>query len=209
MKAVTKLRTSTWILTVAVVIVSIVAWFPTATPFTSYSLFPIFGLVAFGLMWTHYVSGAIRSYLELPAESLRWHFRLTSSIVLISILLHPLLLETQLYRDGFGLPPLNVFSLYGTAIERLALVAAIAALLIFLMFETYRRYATRSWWRYVEWANVAAMILILAHGFVLGTQLRIPWFQLVWLIYAATFIIAVAYTEYYKRRRPHGKRRHT
>lgn len=189
-----------WLLTLAVVGAALYVWWPSTENLTTYSLFPIFGLTAFSLMWTHYVGGAAREYFGLPEGTLRRHFQITSYIVLLCILIHPTLIDLQLYLDGFGLPPQNLFAVYTTLAERLAILAGITALTCFLLFELHRFYKNRSWWKYIEWANIAAMFLILAHGFTLGGELRQPWFQVVWAFYAVTLMGSVAYSYIYKRR---------
>lgn len=197
-----------WIGTLLAVGLAFFVWWPSTENLTTYSLFPIFGLIAFTLMWTHYTAGALREYLQLPDGILKTHFQVTSYIVLFCILVHPILLETQLYLDGLGLPNQSIPAVYTTITERLAIVAGITALICFLLFELYRFFKDRSWWKYVEWANIVAMGLILWHGFTLGGELRQPWFQLVWGFYAVTFIGAVAYSGYSKRRKNHGRQEH-
>jgi hypothetical protein len=197
-----------WIGTLLAVGLAFFVWWPSTENLTTYSLFPIFGLIAFTLMWTHYTAGALREYLQLPDGILKTHFQVTSYIVLFCILVHPILLETQLYLDGLGLPNQSIPAVYTTITERLAIVAGITALICFLLFELYRFFKDRSWWKYVEWANIVAMGLILWHGFTLGGELRQPWFQLVWAFYAVTFIGAVAYSGYSKRRKNHGRQEH-
>ncbi len=197
-----------WLGTAAVLAIALYVWWPSTENLTTYSLFPIFGLVAFSLMWTHYTAGALREYLNIPEDTLKNHFQLTSYIVLFSIIAHPTLLETQLYLDGLGLPYHSIPAVYVTTTERLAIVAGITALICFLFFELYRFFKQRPWWKYVEWANVGAMGLILWHGFTLGGELRQPWFQIVWAFYAVTFAVSVAYSGYSKRRNHHGRKEH-
>lgn len=200
-------RTSIWTLSLLTVVAAVAAWLPSTTNgITTYVLFPLFGIVAFGLMWSHYVSDAVRRYLGLPDSLLRTHFRITSYVVLFCILIHPFLLEFQLYLDGFGLPPQNLLVVYTGGLERLAILAGVVALTCFLAFEFHRLYKDRSWWKYVEWANIGAMVLILWHGFTLGGELRMPWFLIVWTLYAVTFAAAVAYTGYHKRRTDNGRK---
>ena len=195
----------TWLGTFVVAGLALFVWWPSTENLTSYSLFPLFGLMAFTLMWTHYAAGAMREYFNLPKETLGLHFQLTSYLVLFCIIAHPLLLELQLYLDGLGLPYESIPAVYTTVLERVAVIAGITALVCFLFFELYRFYKDRAWWKYVEWANVGAMFLILAHGFTLGGELRQPWFQVVWLFYAVTLVGAVAYSGYSKRRNNYGR----
>ena len=200
-------RISIWILSLLNVLAAFFIWLPSATGgVTTYVLFPLFGIVAFGLMWSHYVSDALRRYFGLSDDVLNSHFRLTSYLVLFCILVHPFLLEFQLYLDGLGLPPGSLLAAYRGGVERLAILLGVVALTCFLAFELHRLFKDRNWWKYVEWANIAAMGLILWHGFTLGGELRTPWFQIVWVLYTVTFAVAVAYTGYHKRRIDHGRK---
>lgn len=202
-----QLQLTAWLLTVTVVALALYVWWPSTKNLTTYSLFPIFGLTAFSLMWTLYVTGALRQYFGCPDGTLKRHSQITSYVVLLCILIHPTLLDLQLYLDGFGLPPQNLFAVYTTLAERLAILAGITALTCFLLFELHRFYKSRPWWKYIEWANIGAMFLILAHGFTLGGELRQPWFQVVWAFYAVTLIGSVAYSYMYKRRTEYGQKR--
>ena len=201
-------RSLVWLGTLLAVGLAFFVWWPSTKNLTTYALFPIFGLTAFTLMWTHYTAGALREYLHLPDDTLSRHFQITSYIVLFCILVHPILLETQLYLDGLGLPYESIPTVYTTLRERLAIIAGITALICFLLFELYRFFKNRPWWKYVEWANVVAMSLILWHGFTLGGELRQPWFQIVWAFYAVTFAASVAYSGYSKRRNNHARQEH-
>ena len=204
----TLFRCLVWLGTVLVVGLAFFVWWPSTQNLTTYALFPIFGLVAFTLMWTNYTAGALRGYFRLPAGTLKTHAQITGYIVLFCILVHPILLETQLYLDGLGLPYESIPAVYTTLRERLAVIAGITALICFLLFELYRFFKDRPWWKYVEWANIAAMCLILWHGFTLGGELRQPWFQIVWAFYAVTFAASVAYSGYSKRRNNHAREEH-
>ena len=198
-------RSLVWLGTVLFIGLAFYVWWPSTKNLTGYSLFPIFGLVAFTLMWTHYVAGAARQYLGLPGNTLKTHFKITSYVVLFCILAHPFLFYLQLYVDGFGLPYQAVPKVYPQMLQQIAVLTGVIALLCFLAFELYRFFKERSWWKYVEWANIAAMALVLWHGFTLGGELRQPWFQIVWAFYAVTFAVSVAYSGYRKRRNNHGR----
>jgi hypothetical protein len=86
---------------------------------------------------------------------------------------------------------------------RIALLFGSLSLLVFLAYELRRKYRQASWWKYVEYANVAAMFAILYHGFTLGQELSLPWLKGVWLFYAVTLAGAVVYNEVNKRRAKH------
>lgn len=198
-----------WLLGGLTILLALSVWWPATKNLNTYSLFPVFGLIAFGLMWTHYITGAFRRYLGLPKETLTRYFQITSYIVLFCILIHPFLIDYQLYLDGFGLPPNSLFEVYTQTIQQTAILVGVVSLTFFLLYELHRFFSDRTWWRYVEWANIAAMFGILWHGFTLGGELRQPWFQVIWGFYTVSLIAALVYTEYSKWRNSNGTNRTT
>ena len=194
---------SSYLLSLLAVGLAVVVRLPSASSITTYSLFPLLGLIAFGLMWAHYVSDALRRWYRVPKDALQSYFQLTSAIVLVCILLHPGLLQLQLYIDGLGPPPFSFFTIYPSLLERVAIIAGVIALICFLAFEFRRLYIDRPWWRFVQWANIGAMLLILWHGFILGGELSSDWFRIVWIGYAITFVLSAVYSHYDKQRSQH------
>src|SRR6185503_11558571 len=53
-----------------------------------YVLFPLLGLLAFSIMWSHYMVGALKNNL-LRGTDLTHFFRYSEYVVLAAILLHP------------------------------------------------------------------------------------------------------------------------
>jgi hypothetical protein len=198
-----KLRLVVWILGVSVIVLAITAWAQvrlTGKHLTSYDVFPVLGLSAFGLMWTHYVAGALKKLLRAPDGTLSLYFKATQWIVLALIVLHPGIFVTSLYVDDFGLPPFSYLSLYTDTFARIALLAGSTSLFIFLAFELHRWFRKAVWWKYVEYFNIAAMFAILYHGLTLGGELGLGWFKIVWLIYALTLAAAIVYNKVQHKR---------
>ncbi len=155
---------------------------------SAYDIFPVLGLIAFGLMWGHYVVAALRQHWGLAPEVSKRYFDSTSIVVLALILLHPGLLILQLWNDGFGLPPGSYLEHYvGPGLKWAALLGSLS-LIIFLLFELRHWFSKKPWWRFVGLASDVAMIAILIHGFRLGTHLQSGWFRTVWIIYAITLL---------------------
>lgn len=193
-------KSAIWTLTGAVVAVALFVWWPSGSGITLYSIFPLLGLTAFSLMWVHYIASALRRFFRLPDDINSFHYMVTSYLVLILILSHPFIFYIQLYLDGLGLPYQSIPAVYPGIMQRIAVFAGVVALIIFLAYELNRFFHDRSWWRWVERANIGAMFIILWHGFTLGGELREPWFQVVWITYAVVLLYAVAYTGYSKRK---------
>src|SRR3954468_14513013 len=95
-----------WLLTILAAALAIIVWGKgfswNFSGFSGYQLFPIFGLLAFSLMWAHYMASWLRRVYRVNPAILRTYFTATGWAVLLAILLHPGLLEYQLWRDGFG-----------------------------------------------------------------------------------------------------------
>lgn len=163
------------------------------THLSAYQLFPLFGLLAFSLMWSHYVATVLRRMGGLDKKVLSRYFDITSWLVLLFIFLHPGLLVWQLWRDGFGLPPGSYLSHYVAPGLRWAAVLGTVSLFIFLAYETRRKFNARPWWRFVAYATDAAMIAVFIHGLELGTNLHQNWYKLVWYFYGVILGAALIY----------------
>lgn len=173
-----------------------------------YDWFPLLGLLPFSLMWTHYIIGSLRRYLGVGKEVNRQYTKLTSIAVLVFILLHPGLLNFQLNRVGLGLPPSSYQAVYPQAVQGAITLGAIG-LLIFLAFEFKRWFGKKSWWRFMEYAQIVAMGLIFYHGLILGRELSVGWYRAVWYGYGVSLVAAIVYNYRYdsrvKRRSVHAE----
>lgn len=192
-----------WGLGFIVAVLAIITWYQhisgPISQLSVYEIFPVFGLLAFSLMWSHYIVGAVRTYYGVAKEKFATYNQTTFMLVLIALLLHPGLLTWQLWRDHFGLPVD-----YVAPDMRLYVVLGQIALIAFLVFELQRFYSDRAWWHWVERASDVAMVLVLIHAFNLGTSLIDGWFKLIWIFYGLTFVGAIAYGTY-KRHQTTGK----
>ena len=185
-----------WVLGLAVILAAITVWIGTLHGIfrlNSYVVFPLLGLLAFSLMWTHYIIGALRRFYNVPKKELASYFKITGIVVLASILLHPTILIFQLWRDGFGLPPESYLEHYVAPGGKIAVLLGSMSFVIFLLFELKAKFGSRSWWKFVDYAQVAAMTAIFYHALTLGSALQVDWYRTLWFIYGITFIIAVSY----------------
>jgi predicted ferric reductase len=164
---------------------------------STYQIFPLLGLLAFSLMWTHYIIGTLKEILTSASSSLRSYYQWTGYAVLILICLHPGLLIYQLFRDGAGLPPGSYERYVAPGLGWVTLLGTVS-LLIFLAFELHRVYGDRKWWHYVEDLSDLAMLAIIYHSFRLGSQLQLGWYKYVWWFYAVTFIFILARKYYFR-----------
>lgn len=163
------------------------------TNITAYSLFPVLGLVAYSLMISHYLTSTVRTISDQPRSIVKNYLTITSTIVLICILLHPTILIYKLWATGNGLPPAS-YSHYVAASMIVWVYVGTLSLIAFLAYELRRKYVTRAWWKYIQYASDIAMIGIFFHGLKLGQHLSSGWFQIVWYIYGVILVCSLTYT---------------
>jgi hypothetical protein len=176
------------------VVLPVVAWFSSVdvSALTLYDVFPPLGLIAFGLMWTHYIMGALRRYFGAKQATADSYMTVSMGIVLGLIILHPLLLWIALYNDGFGLPPGSYMQAYESQLPLLAL--GTIALLIFLAYELKRFFGGKRWWKYIEYLQIIGMVAIFIHAIGLGNELRIDWMMAGWIFYGITLLFSFIYS---------------
>ncbi len=196
-----------WTCAAIVLATVFVAWIQSRNIFErgvdEFSLFPLLGLMAFVLMWSHYIFGAVRRGMGVAKDQAGIYWPASSALVLVLIILHPLLLNYRLIADGLGLPPGSYELAYGN--KAVFLVLGTACLLVFLMFELRRWFRDAAWWKYVEYAQVVAMIGIFIHSLELGRELTLPWFLTLWWIYGLLLVGAWVYNYRYDSRvKPKG-----
>ncbi len=197
MNAEQNVKIAAWSLSVVAVALATMAWASDLSwhfgGISTYKLFPLFGLLAFSLMWSHYVASVLRQILKVEKAVLKKYFEVTSWLVLAAIFLHPGLLTYQLWRDGFGWPPGSVTGSYVAPALGWVVVLGEVSFFIFLAYEFHRKFGRRPWWRYVQSASDIAMLAIFYHGLRLGGQLQNGWFRYVWFFYGATLGACLVY----------------
>jgi hypothetical protein len=152
---------------------------------TPYQLFPLFGLFAWLVMWTHFVIGAFR--VRNPSiRKMKLYSRVTGYTVLASLLLHPGILAFQQFRNNQGLPPESYINYVGESMT-IAVFFGIIGLTIFLSFEFFDRMKNNKIVKKlgpaISISQSIAMMLIFVHGLRLGTTLGDGWFRVIWIIY--------------------------
>lgn len=195
----TNLNAIEWTLGILAVLLPLIAWTGRVDfgNLTLYDIFPPLGLIAFGVMWTHFVVGALKRYSGIKQRSRNMYMPVSMGIVLALILLHPGLLWIALYMDGFGLPPQSHMQAYSSQLLFVSL--GVLGLMIFLSYELKRFFGKKSWWKYIEWLQIVGMVAIFVHALGLGSELRLDWFMAVWVFYGVTLAAAVAYSQFIYR----------
>lgn len=169
--------------------------------FNSYQLFPLFGLLAFSLMWSHYIASVVRQVYKLDKTVLKTYFEATSLAVLAFILLHPGLLAWQLWRDGMGLPPGSELNYVAPSLKAYVILGMVS-LLVFLIYEFRRKYGDKPWWKYIGYLSDIAMLLIVWHSFRLGSHLQQGSLRSLWYFYGITLVASLGYI-YLKKYQQH------
>jgi hypothetical protein len=189
-----QLRSIAWVLSSTAALLALVAWWQGYGHNLSsiYQLFPLFGLLAFSIMWSHYIAAALKQYVGAEKESLKTFFEITSNVVLVAILLHPGLLVYQLWQDGAGLPPMSAINYVAPALK-FAVILGEVALVAFLAYEFRDKYGKKPWWKFVQYASDVAMLMIFVHALLLGGQLQNGWFRYVWYFYGVTLVGSLLY----------------
>lgn len=188
-----------WSLSILVTIIAISAWGQRINwqiiGISNYQLFPVFGLLAFSLMWVHYIVAGVKVIFSITeVEMSKFYFEITAAVVLGAILIHPSLLVVQLWRDGFGIPP-GSYKAYVAPKLIWAVYLGIVCWLAFLSFELRRWHKDKEWWKYVVIANDIAIWGIYIHGLKLGVDVAASWLHPVWIAYG--ILLALAFVAKY------------
>jgi hypothetical protein len=198
-----QLKIFAWSLAVLVASVSVYVWGSLydwrLTPLSNYQLFPLFGLLGFSLMWSHYIVAALRKFTANDRLAVKGYFELTSAAVLVSILLHPSLLIGQLFIDGHGLPPKSYSENYVAPGMSWVVLVGLVSLCAFLIYELRYFFRDRPWWKYVQYASDLAILAIFYHGLRLGIHLQVGWFRSLWFFYGATLLAAIVYIRFFNK----------
>lgn len=196
-----------WILGFVVVGTAVYVWASSVrfASLTLYDVFPVLGLTAWSIMWTHYVIGMIRK-LNPALPSNPGYSKVSEYIVLAAILLHPGLLALAQFQNGLGLPPASEYA-FVAASSAWAITLAIIAWLTFLSFELFNRMKNnvavkKNWWL-VNLSQSVAMLFIFAHSLTVGRNLQSGWFRTYWLVLGVILIACIVHSHWsdYKKSR--------
>lgn len=179
---------------------------PTGTAdFLMAAIFPIFGLLAFTLLWLHAISGAFEEWLREQfnpprlVEASRGEagfdafVHWSALVILVSIILHPLLLLI-IIKFKVGL----LFSGDPTAI--VLGIIGLSLLLTYDIGKMLNRYQffSKNWSNILIISNIG-FILTFFHSLKIGSDLQNGWMRPLWIFYGITAIIAIFYTYGIKR----------
>ncbi|HZZ99224.1 MAG TPA: hypothetical protein VFK07_00745 [Candidatus Paceibacterota bacterium] len=146
------------------------------------SLFPLFGLIAFAILWLHIVSGVFEPWLRRQFD-FDFFIRWTSILVLICIIVHPLLL---LFALGFDLNALFGFG-------ELPVWLGIIGFLLLLTYDLGKLLRRKNdffvrHWRHILAISTLGFIFIFFHSLLLGTDIQAGALRDLWWFYGITGI---------------------
>lgn len=185
-----------WLIGLAVSIAAFAVWIPglADTGLTLYSWFPLFGLLAWSLMWTHYINGIM--VLRYGFSRSVTYKRVSQIIVFFCLWLHPGLLILQRWVDTGNLPPQSLSGYLGQS-KLILIVAAFAAWLAFLSYDVLVRYKNRPFWQrnwwWVSLAQAGAMGVIYIHAISFGRHIQVAWFKLYWAVLGLILLPIMVY----------------
>jgi|SRR3989344_433311 len=152
------------------------------------NLFPVFGLVTFTLLWLHAISGVFEPWLRRQIDFDRF-VHITSIIILIGIILHPLLLLIQV-GFNFGI----IFLTYGAKYIWFAIVGWLLLITYDLgkYLNQYNFFVRH--WNKILIISTLGFLLTFFHSLNLGSDLQSGPLRIVWIFYGVTAIMATIYT---------------
>lgn len=170
---------------------------------TAISLFPLLGIWAWSIMWTHYVLGTHRILYDRSKNIL--YSRISGLLVLVLILLHPTILAWNQWKITDTLPPTSYYNYAGNSLK-LYVFMGLVGLILFLAYEVFERIKDkkiiRNNWFWISLSQAVAMVLIFMHALKLGNLTNDAFFQLYWILLGFALIpcIGVILQEDYRKK---------
>ncbi len=157
------------------------------------NLFPLFGLAAFSILWLHAISGVFEPWLRIHFNFDRF-VGITSILVLISIIAHPLL-ALATYDFSFG----NLFQNYETKYIWFAIIGWFLLITydigkILIKHDFFARN-----WNKILIISTVGFLLTFFHSLQIGSDLQSGPLRIIWIFYDITAILATIYTYGIKR----------
>lgn len=154
------------------------------------SLFPAFGLIAFTVMYLHIIG---RPFKRVLNQYILFDLfeRLSSYIVLVAILLHPVLRTVYFSMSGLSLSPTFPVAL------------GIIGLLMLITYDLGKAFARSAWvrqhWFIIDVVSTLGFYVIWVHAFLIGSDLQVGFMHTLWIFYGASALLASGYTFLYQR----------
>lgn len=191
-------RYSPWLLATGVLVFPAVLWlhfYRWEPPLQPLAVFPLLGVWAWSLMWTHYIYGALRIRWPHHFHEQKAYDRITAWLVLLLILLHPFLLAWGQKQRTQLLPP-ESFLAYVPPEMELFITFGTIGLVLFLAYEVFGRLRQREIfrrnWLWISLSQVLAMGLIFVHALQVGQTVLSGWGSGYWIVLGVLLVPAMA-----------------
>lgn len=192
-------KTMPWLLFAVVVTVPSLAWLQTYNwqlVLTVPAIFPLLGVLAWSIMWTHYAYNWMRLHYHETYSANALYDKVSTWLVLGLILLHPGLLGWQQYRLFGVLPPDSFYSGVAENLEPFVAIGAFA-LTLFLVYEIVHRLrqkqSIQKIWGWISLSQLLAMVLIFIHGLQVG-QIVLSGWMIGWWIVLGVLLLPALYS---------------
>lgn len=186
-----------WLLFVTVIGIPFLLWldlYSWQPVFTPLSLFPLLGVWAWSIMWTHYILGALSIVYPDKINSNSLYGHVSGWLVLLLILLHPGLLAYEQHSQLDLLPPESFYASVAPSMAPFMTLGMIG-LVLFLSYEVFHRLRhsifLRSNWIWVSLSQVAAMVFIFFHGINIGQSVLSGIGSAYWIMLGVTLVPAM------------------
>jgi hypothetical protein len=155
------------------------------------NIFPLLGILAASLLWVHSISGVfenwIRKHINFDA-----FISTTATIILISMLLHPILL---LISFGFNLS--QIFTSFGHLDDIFIGLCALILLLSYDVGKYLKKHGSNFFannWNWILIISNVGFLLVFIHSLAIGGDLQSGAVRVVWKSYGITALLAIVYT---------------
>ena len=175
-----------WLIFYGLLLLPLISWlaiYDFRPPLTARSVFPLLGVWAWLVMWTHYLFWWLQTKHKNITPRSRYD-TVSMWLVLVLLLLHPGLLAWNQYRQ-FGLTPPESFTSYVATDVEVFVGFGSLALLMFLAYEVIHRLQNAPWvkrWQgWVSLSQAIAMTLVFFHGIMIGETVLYGWMMGLWV----------------------------
>lgn len=184
-----------WLLLITVTLAPFIAWAQARSwqfnTLTALSLFPLLGLWAWSIMWTHYAYGTLILCNPSRFKKSQAYSRVSRYAVLALILFHPNLLVWNQWNIRGILPPESIYGYVDSSLKVFVFFGTLS-FLTFLSFEIFERLRNKAWvqrqWRWISLSQMVAMVLIFFHALAIGQTTNTTWFEYYWVLLGCLLI---------------------
>lgn len=156
-------------------------------------VFPALGLIAVSTMYLHIIGRPFARRLSVYVPFAAF-MRISSYVVLVTMLLHPLLRTAYFLLEGLPLIPPPAY--------QLPLGLGALGLLLLLTYDVGRWYSrsdfVRRHWNLIDVLSTLGFYVAWVHALMLGGDLQEGPLRGVWIFYGVTAVFASCYTVYQK-----------